>query len=66
MSGFILSHPTVIMGQLTVNIANEQDGIYAGGSTDGLVQSNTGERLVLNVTGDEQGYSGTFNVVVDA
>lgn len=49
-----------------VNMANEQDGIYAGGSTDGLVQSNTGERLMLNVTGDEQGYSGTFNVVVDA
>jgi hypothetical protein len=41
-----------------VNIANEQDGIYAGGSTDRLVQSNTGERLVLNVTGDEQDYSG--------
>lgn len=49
-----------------VDVVNEQDGIYAGGSTDGLVQSNTGERLVLNATGDERGYSGTFNVVVDA
>jgi protocatechuate 3,4-dioxygenase beta subunit len=49
-----------------VNMVNEQDGIYAGGSTDGLVQSNTGGHLMLNVTDDEQGYSGTFNVVVDA
>lgn len=49
-----------------VNMANENDGIFTGGSTDGLVQSNTGERLMLNLTGNEQGYSGTFNVVVDA
>lgn len=49
-----------------VNMANEQDGIYAGSSTDGLVQSNTGEHLMLNVTEQEEGYLGTFNVVVDA
>ena len=49
-----------------ITTANEQDGIYAGGSTDGLVQSNTGERLMLNVIEQEEGYLGTFNVIVDA
>jgi len=43
---------------------NEEDGIYTGPSTDGLIQSNGGEYLMLNLTHDEegQGYIGTFNV----
>ena len=40
-----------------------------GPSTDGLIQSNAGEHLMLNMTHDKeegQGYIGTFNVVVNA
>src|ERR687892_867043 len=51
------------------DITNEEDIIFAGPSTDGLIQSNAGEHLMLNMTHDEeegQGYIGTFNVVVDA
>lgn len=49
-------------------LTNEEDGIYSGPSTDGLIQSNAGEHLMLNMTHDEegQGYIGTFNVVVNA
>ena len=47
-------------------ITNEQDGIYTGPSTDGLIQSNTGQHLMLNLTKDKQGYTGTFNIVVNA
>jgi hypothetical protein len=45
-------------------MTNEEDGIYTGPSTDGLIQSNAGEYLMLNLTHDEegQGYIGTFNV----
>lgn len=50
------------------DMTNEEDGIYAGPSTDGLIQSNTGQHLMLNLTQghDGQGYVGTFNVVVNA
>jgi protocatechuate 3,4-dioxygenase beta subunit len=52
------------------DITNEEDGIYTGASTDGLIQSNTGEHLMLNMTRAEeeegQGYLGRFNVVVNA
>jgi hypothetical protein len=46
------------------DMTNEEDGIYTGPSTDGLIQSNAGEYLMLNLTHDEegQGYIGTFNV----
>jgi hypothetical protein len=49
-------------------MTNEEDGIYMGPSSDGLTQSNAGERLMLNMTSDEevQGYIATFNVVVNA
>jgi hypothetical protein len=42
----------------------EEDGIYTGPSTDGLIQSNAGEHLMLSMTDGEegQGYIGTFNV----
>jgi protocatechuate 3,4-dioxygenase beta subunit len=50
------------------DITNQEDMIFTGPSTDGLIQSNTGEHLMLNMTRDEkgQGYIGTFNVVVNA
>ncbi len=48
-----------------VSLENEEDGIYTGGSTNGLVQSNTGQHLMLNLTEQEESYSGTFNLVVD-
>jgi protocatechuate 3,4-dioxygenase beta subunit len=48
-------------------ITNEQDSIYTGPSTDGIVQSNTGQHLMLHVTGDNsRGYVGTFNIGVEA
>jgi hypothetical protein len=42
--------------------------IYRGASSDGLVQVNTGERLMLNLTkdDDEQSYLGTFNIVLNS
>jgi protocatechuate 3,4-dioxygenase beta subunit len=47
-------------------MTNEQDGIYAGPSTDKLVTSNAGQHLMLNLTKDnQQGYTGTFNIVVN-
>ncbi len=47
------------------NVKNNQDGIYNGPSTDGLIYTNTGTHLMLNLTKNQQGYLGTFNVVVD-
>lgn len=50
-------------------MTNEEDGIYTGPSTDGLIPSNAGEHLMLNITHDDeegQGYFGTFNVMVNA
>jgi protocatechuate 3,4-dioxygenase beta subunit len=52
------------------DITNQEDIIFTGPSIDGLIQSNSGEHLMLNVTRDDdedgQGYIGTFNVVVNA
>lgn len=50
------------------DMTNEEDGIYSGPSTDGLIQSNAGEYLMLNLTHDEEGqsYIGTFSVMVNA
>jgi hypothetical protein len=47
---------------VTLDVRNNQDGIFNGPSTDGLVQSNTGEHLMFNLTKQDQGYLGTFNV----
>jgi protocatechuate 3,4-dioxygenase beta subunit len=49
-------------------VTNEEDMIYRGASSDGLVQSNTGEHLMLNLTkdNDEQSYLGTFNIVLNS
>ena len=50
-------------------VTNEEDMIYKGASSDGLVQNNTGEHLMLNMTkddDDEQSYLGTFNIVLNS
>ena len=48
-------------------MTNEQDGIYAGPSTDGLIQSNTGKHLMVNLTkGEGQSFVGTFSIVLNA
>jgi hypothetical protein len=49
-----------------IDITNKEDGIYTGASTDGLIQSNAGQHLMLNLTGQDQGYVGTFNVILDS
>jgi protocatechuate 3,4-dioxygenase beta subunit len=48
------------------DMTNEQDGIYAGASIDGLVDSNSGKNLMLNLTKDGQSYLGTFNIVLNS
>jgi protocatechuate 3,4-dioxygenase beta subunit len=48
------------------DITNEQDGIYIGASTDGLVESNSGKHLMLDLTKEGQFYSGTFNIVLNS
>ena len=50
------------------DMTNEQDGIYAGPSTDGLIQSNSGKHLMLSLTKEvqQQSYLGTFNIVLNA
>jgi hypothetical protein len=47
-------------------MTNEEDFIYTGPSSDGLIQNNTGQHLMLDVKEGEQGYVGTFNVGVNA
>lgn len=44
------------------DVRNNQEGIFNGASTDGLVQSNAGEHLMLNLTQQDLGYLGTFNI----
>jgi protocatechuate 3,4-dioxygenase beta subunit len=50
----------------SVELKNEEDMIFRGPSTDGLVDANSGEHLMLNLTKETQGYTGTFNILVDA
>jgi protocatechuate 3,4-dioxygenase beta subunit len=50
-----------------VAMLNEEDGIYAGLSTDGLIQANAGKYLMLNLSENlNGGYIGTFNIGVNA
>src|SRR5918999_892279 len=49
-----------------VPITNEEDFIYAGPSTDGLVKNNTGNHLMLNLTQSDMGYNGTFTIGLNA
>ena len=49
-----------------VPMTNEEDFIYTGTSTDGLIKDNTGQHLMLDMKKDKDGYVGTFNVGVNA
>jgi protocatechuate 3,4-dioxygenase beta subunit len=45
---------------------NEEDMIYTGTSTDGLIQKNSGEQLMVNLTKEGSSYLGTFDIVLNA
>lgn len=45
---------------------NEEDMIYTGASADGLIQSNSGEQLMVNLTKQKDSYLGTFNIVINS
>ena len=45
---------------------NDEDFIYRGPSSDNLVQTNSGRNLMLNLTKEGQGYTGTFNIVLNS
>jgi protocatechuate 3,4-dioxygenase beta subunit len=48
-------------------IPDDQDMIFTGPSTDGLVKSNSGKLLLMNVTKNgENAYEGVFNIVLNA
>src|SRR5215216_1351692 len=50
-----------------IDMTNEEDFIYKGPSSDGLVKANTGQRLMLKLNEDDkQGYIGTFNIGLNA
>jgi protocatechuate 3,4-dioxygenase beta subunit len=50
-----------------VDMTNEEDFIYTGPSTDGLVKTNTGQHLMLKLNGNEQQcYTGIFNIGINA
>jgi protocatechuate 3,4-dioxygenase beta subunit len=50
-----------------VDLTNEEDFIYMGPSTDGLIETNSGQHLILKLDGNEQqGYTGTFNIGLNA
>ena len=44
---------------------NATDGIYTGASTDDELTANSGTHLMLALTGDYRGLTGSFNVVMD-
>jgi protocatechuate 3,4-dioxygenase beta subunit len=43
---------------------NASDSVYTGASSDGSVQKNVGDKLLLTLTKDPAGYTGTFNIGV--
>ena len=49
-----------------VPMTNEQDFIFMGPSTDGLIKNNTGNHLMLNISQSDGGYNGIFNVGLNA
>lgn len=49
-----------------MDLTNEEDFIYEGPSTDGMLQAKTGEHLMLELVEDGRGYTGTFNIVLNA
>ena len=50
----------------SVDLRNEEDFVYTGSSTDGLIQNNTGKHLMLNLKDDRDGYVGTFIIGLNA
>jgi protocatechuate 3,4-dioxygenase beta subunit len=49
-----------------VDLTNEEDFIYTGPSTDGLIQNNTGKHLMLNLKDERDGCIGTFIIGLNA
>ena len=50
-----------------IDRTNEEDFIYTGPSNDGLIQTNTGQHLIIKLNEDnKQGYIGTFNIGLNA
>ena len=49
-----------------VKTTNEEDMVYTGASADGLIQKNSGEQLMVNLTKQGASYLGTFNVVLNS
>ena len=49
-----------------VPMTNEQDFIFVGPSTDGLIKNNTGNHLMLDLSQSDGGYNGIFNMVLNA
>jgi protocatechuate 3,4-dioxygenase beta subunit len=45
---------------------NEEDIVFSRGSVDGLVEKNSGERLMVNLTNAGSGYVGVTNIVLNA
>jgi hypothetical protein len=48
------------------NTKKEENFIYNGPSSDGLVKNNTRQHLMFSLNGNEQGYTGTFSIAVNA
>ena len=46
--------------------SNEEDGIYTGPSTDGLMQRNSGEELMVHLIKEGHSFLGTFNIVLNS
>ena len=44
--------------------SNEEDGIYTGPSTDGLMQRNSGDELMVHLIKEGHSFRGTFNIVL--
>jgi hypothetical protein len=49
-----------------VDLTNEEDFIYTGPTTDGLIQNNTCKHLMLNLKDERDGYIGTFIIGLNA
>jgi protocatechuate 3,4-dioxygenase beta subunit len=45
---------------------NEQDGIFTGASTDGMLSNNSGEHLMFDLAQQGQSYIGTFDIVLNS
>jgi hypothetical protein len=56
----------VVGGRNSNNTKKEEDFIYTELSSDGLVKNNTRQHLTFSPNGNEQGYTGTFGIAVNA